>query len=498
MWKPPVPDYAEIFNEQNPWHALGTVPDSLVKPQARSFSDCLWRNLMAPAIDRYHLIIGPRRVGKTVAMYQTVRQLINSGVSPSKLWWLHLAHPVLMRHDLGSLIRAILASSGPIPEQPLYLFLDEITYARDWDTWLKVFYDERHPIRLVGTSSATAALSQGRVESGIGRWTEHYLSPCLYPEYLNLRRLTYPRLDAASLLAGIVQATEKVNGDPRRDRELRRYTFVGGFPELLMQQSGAAVEPTLFNDEEDLNSVILHSQGVLRSDAVQKTVYMDIPQVFGVTEPLNLERLLYMLAGQIGGIVSFANLATSLGLSAKTLEKYSAYLERSYLTFLIPNYAPREETVQRRGRKSYFVDAAVRNAALQRGILPLRDPAEEGLLMENVAAAHLHALAQQENSRLYYWRDGQDEVDFIFEDTDGPLAIEIGRSGSHSRRGIAALTAKYPKFQGRAFLVSLTASPLAPQNAPDGVGRISFEAFLLAVGQRAEGALRNRMNCAIP
>src|SRR5690606_22782015 len=115
--------------------------------------------------------------------------------------------------------------------------------------------------------------------------------------------------------------------------------------------------------------------------------------------------------------------------TAPTLDKYVNYLEQSHLLVLVPNYSHAEETVQRRGRKVYFVDGAVRNGALRRGLRPLRDPTEMGVLYENVVATHLHGYAAQSGGRLYYWRAGKDEVDFILQHGDEVIAFEVASSG---------------------------------------------------------------------
>lgn len=79
------------------------------------------------------MILGPRRVGKTTSMYQTVKRLLEEKVSPRRLCWLRLDHPLLMQLDLGALARAVLTMLGGTPTAPIFLFLDELTYARQWD-----------------------------------------------------------------------------------------------------------------------------------------------------------------------------------------------------------------------------------------------------------------------------------------------------------------------------------------------------------------------------
>lgn len=70
---------------------------------------------------------------------------------------------------------------------------------------------------------------------------------------------------------------------------------------------------------------------MLRNDAVERAVYQDIPQSFGVGNPMMLERLLYVLAAQITGVLSPSHICSELGLSLPTLDRYLSCLERALL-----------------------------------------------------------------------------------------------------------------------------------------------------------------------
>jgi predicted AAA+ superfamily ATPase len=220
-------------------------------------------------------------------------------------------------------------------------------------------------------------------------------------------------------------------------------------------------------------------------------VYKDIPQAFGIESPRLLERLLYALAGQITGVLSPNAICKELGLSQPTFDKYLGYLERSFLVFVLPNYSGSERSIQRRGRKLYFVDGAVRNAALQRGFAPLRSSDEMGLLMENAAASHLHALCQQDETRLFHWREGDVEVDLVYDHRDQPLAFEIASSDRHNRRGLLTFMDRQPRFRGRTYLVAPGAPFLAP--TPQRPGTIDLDSLLFAAGRQAELALQRRL-----
>jgi predicted AAA+ superfamily ATPase len=487
-WVPRPEDYERIFAEQNPWHLTGQVPEEWAKRIERPLARFLPRRLQADEPRRFQLILGPRRVGKTTSMYQTVRDLLASGVPADRLWWLRLDHPLLMEMRLDQLVWAVtkFLQLGKDPQHITYLFLDEITYSDKWDLWLKTFYDERWPVRIVGTSSSTAAIKGRMLESGVGRWEEQYLAPYLFSEYLALidRPVSIPVGDTLaqtieSCIDGRVDITDLA-------RFRRRFLLTGGFPELLI--SGHP-------ESADEATLLLHSQRILNSDAVERAIYKDIPQAFSVDNPMMLERVLYTLAGQVTGVLSTATICQSLGgLSQPTFERYLSYLVRAFLVFTLPNYSGSESSVQKRGRKVYFVDAAVRNAALQRGLAPLDEPGEMGMLLENMAASHLHALSEQSQVRVYHWRDKNDEVDLIYDQPEAPLAFEIGSSIGHHRRGLQAFVGRFPRFEGRCFLVAPSVSATHPKQASDGIGTLPLDLFLLAVGAQAEHELIKRLS----
>lgn len=304
------------------------------------------------------------------------------------------------------------------------------------------------------------------------------MAPYLFPEYLLLKGLPEPEFRQPAPWDSLYLAARPLRIPEAISQARRRYLLLGGFPELLDL------------DAQDEQTEVLRSQRVLRSDAVERAVYKDIPLAFGVQEPMKLERLLYILAGQVGGIVSPKKLQTELGLTTPTLDKYINYLQQSFLLFLLPNYSPSEETVQRRGRKVFFVDGAVRNAALLRGIGPAKDLKEMGTLFENAVAAHLDACAKQIGARLYYWRDGRDEVDFVLEWGDELAAFEVASAASHHTKGLKKLSEKYPRFKGRCFLVS--PDPIGRPPDESRSGHLPIDSFLSAAGQIADVGMRQK------
>jgi len=487
-WQPTTQACIDALIDQNPWRSLGRVPDPFYKPVRRFLASHLWRALLGKS-NRFQVVLGPRRVGKSVTLYQTVQSLIEDGVDPRHVWYMRMDHPLLMTYDLGTWVKAIVGEQ----QTTQYLLLDEINYAKQWDRWLKTFFDEQLPVKIVATSSSTAALRDG-FESGIGRWSEQFLTPYTFSEFLSLRQ-SFTCTDIAgspNLFETIATFVANCPTYDALESDRRRYLLIGGFPELLL-----AHEQT-----EDVKNALLRSQQTLRSEAVQRVAGMDLPQVFNIQNPILLEKLIYLLGQRMCGLSNVSNLASTLEITRPTVQQYIEYLEKAFLVFNLPNYSPKEDAIQRRGRKVFFVDGAVRNAALQRGLAPADDPHEMGLLVENAAAAHLYTLSLQNGVRIFHWRDStQAEVDLIYDDTSAPIAFEITTLRDHDLSGLRALMQKYPRFKGRCFLVSSHSNSShharMPSGSADGVGRISFDAFLMAVSAQVRAALGLRLETAL-
>jgi len=461
------------------------VPAELAFSIERPLAKNLWRRITTDKPRRFQLVLGPRRVGKSTSMFQTIRHLINdAGVDKENICWLRLDHPLLMRVDLGTLVRFFIENRSD-KRAKLYLFLDELTYSKDWDLWLKTFYDEAWPVQIVGSSSSTAALRDRRMESGIGRWEEQFLSPYLFTEFLSLSdsSCSVPVCDNFSDTLRACIGTVDIG--PLADKR-RKFVLTGGFPELLLGAARAI--------EEDEASLLLRSQRILRTDAVQSAIYKDIPQAFGVSDPMLLERLLYTLAGQVTGILSPQKICVDLSMSQPTFDRYLGFLEEAFLVFTLPNYSGSEAAVQKkRGRKLYFVDGAVRNAALQRGLAPLGNSAEMGSLLENMIAGHLFALSHQLGIRLFHWRDKDHEVDLIFDHPEKPMAFEVALNADHHRRGLHLFAGRYERFERSSFLLSPHCTPAMPDDQVDQIGRIPLDMFLVAASAQAEHALNKNL-----
>ena len=495
-----------VIEEQNPWWKEYSVPNSFTHSKTERFlAQNLWEYILSSnRLKRYLVILGPRRVGKTTLMYQTVQHLLDNKISPEKIQWIRLDHPLLMTVNLGLLVKEAIKFSKASENQPLYLFLDELVYAEHWDKWLKTFYDEHWPVHIIASSSAASALQKGR-ESGVGRWEELYLNPYLLLEFIHLYKEETPfavqKKNQAlhDTITDIAQSFPHTQFSFKHERKM--LTSFGGFPEFLFLMKQIKIGQEQLSDDNEahrkskkilgnLSSLYFHkAQQMLRSDAIERAIYKDIPQSYRVDSPLNLERLFYVLAGQITGLLSLKEISQDIPqASIQTLDRYLNYLIQTYLIFTLSNYDSNERNIQRRQRKVYFVDVAIRNSALQRDQI-FEDSTDLGKVQENLAASHLYHLGRQSGIRLYHWKRGKFEVDFIYDDPVKPLAFEVGSTDKHSQLGLKKFLQENPKFQKSCYYVAPDLQFQSVEESPSGIGRIPLDLFLIAIGLQYKKSL---------
>ena len=486
-----------VVEEQNPWWKQHSVPSSFIHSEERFLAKNLWRHILSKDLKRYLLILGPRRVGKTTVMYQTVQHLLDNKIPPDKIQWIRLDHPLLMTANLGILVKEAIKLSKASQDQPLYLFLDELVYAENWDKWLKTFYDEHWPVHIIASSSAASALQKGK-ESGIGRWEELYLNPYLFLEliYSYKEDVSFPIPEKSqSLHDTITYLAESFSHTQLNFAEERKMLIsLGGFPEFLfLMKQLKSRQSQLTEDKElleNLRNLYFHkTQQILRSDAIERTLYKDIPQSYRIDSPMTLERLFYVLAGQVTGLLSLKEISQDISqASVQTLDRYLNYLIQTYLIFTLSNYDGNERNIQRRQKKVYFIDIAVRNSALQRDHI-LKDSTELGKIQENLVASHLHHLGRKSGVRLYHWKRGKFEVDFIYDDPIHPLALEIGTSEKHSQLGLKQFLKENPKFNKGCYYIAPNLQFQSIEESSSGIGRLPLDLFLIAIGLQQESSL---------
>ena len=125
----------KVLRAFNPWWTTGSVhPDFTKKYRRFAYYEAIKR-LDQTDLRRTVVLTGTRRVGKTTIQYQMIDTLLKRGVSPQRIVFISMDHPMLKLSGLNDILECY--HENVWAGHDCYYFFDEIQYASDWDKWMK-------------------------------------------------------------------------------------------------------------------------------------------------------------------------------------------------------------------------------------------------------------------------------------------------------------------------------------------------------------------------
>ena len=340
------------------------------------------------------LIIGPRQAGKTTLMEMLKAHLDKGG---ERTLFLNLDIEWDRPHfkSQAALIKKVELELGQ--QQHGYVFIDEIQRKEDAGLFLKGLFDLKLPYKFILSGSGSLELKQKIDESLVGRKRLFELSTITFEEFINHRTDYRYEENLADFLV-----IEK----DRAQQLLSEYMHFGGYPRIVM-----AAEQS---EKRQLIDEIFRS--VLEKD-IAYLLKLDKPEVFSA--------LIKILAGQVGQLVNYSELASSLNVSYATVKKYLWYAQKIFLVELITPYARNVRKEISKSPVPYFWDLGFRNYSL--GLFGhLEGPAEKGFVFENLVFLVLKEKIRFSAAKLNYWRTtDKAEVDFVIEAGKKLIPVEV-------------------------------------------------------------------------
>ena len=351
-----------------------------------------------PPAPRALLLSGARQIGKTTLLLQSIERLIADGVPPGQIIYATFDHPLLKLAGLDGLLE-LWREIEPAREGTEYLFLDEIQYTKDWQTWLKLQVDFHKGRRITVTGSASPLVAEGQ-ESGIGRWHTVRLATLSFYEYLQIKRVSVPQLPSIASLGELLDWSAMDCMCTAADAlpltgHFYDYLMRGGFPQCAQVES------------------VVAAQKLLREDIVDKVLKRDMTALYGVRRVLELEQTFLYLCLHDGGLLDMVDLGKNLEVKKPTAASYITLLEAAHLIYRLTPFGYGKEVL--RGRyKVYLADAAIASSVLLKGKSLLEDASAMGAAVETAFFKHLYARYYEQSVGFSYWRGKKNqEVDII-------------------------------------------------------------------------------------
>lgn len=312
------------------------------------------------------IIYGARRVGKTTLVRQIQEKY------PHESLYLNCDEPDVRQALTNKTSTELINYLGG----KKLVIIDEAQRVRDIGLALKLLVDTAPNIQIMATGSSSFDLSDKINEPLTGRAYEFQLTP----------------LSLAEISAN----------ETEQRRLLESHLVFGLYPEIVGHPTEA---------QENLKLIY------------KNYLYKDALEYQGLRNPELVEKLLAALALQIGGEVSYGELANLLGADRKTIMAYIRLLELAFVVFKLPPLSRNRRNEINKSRKIYFWDTGIRNAIIN-NFNPLNLRNDVGALWENFILVE----RQKRNNILgvapnvYFWRTWEkQEVDYV-EEADGRLS----------------------------------------------------------------------------
>lgn len=318
------------------------------------------------------ILYGARQVGKTTLVRQIQRQYNEDSV------YLNCDEPDVREAFTDKTSTHMRSFIG---DKKLVL-LDEAQQVRNIGHSLKLLCDTFPGTQIIATGSSSFELSDKISEPLTGRKIEFLLYPFSYGELVR----AYSGIEASRLIE-------------------RRLVY-GMYPEIVLKAGPV---------DADLKSL------------ARSYSYKDVLRYHNIRNHELLEKLLQALALQLGGEVSYNELARLLGVDKHTVSSYIQILEKAFIIFRLAPFNRNLRNELKKLRKIYFYDTGLRNALIN-NLNPLAIRQDVGGLWENFVIAERRKLLSNLGleRQCYFWRTQQkQEIDYLELEGENISAFEI-------------------------------------------------------------------------
>jgi len=345
------------------------------------------------------VILGPRQVGKTTMISQLVAEISMpyqtesaDAVPPDNIDWVAQAWQAARLR-----MKALQASE-------YLLVFDEIQKVNNWSEVVKREWDydiaNNLNIKVILCGSSRLLLQQGLTESLAGRF-----------ETLHITHWSFAEMQAAF------------------GWNIEQYLYFGGYP-------GAA---SLIDEEERWKNYV-------RDSLIETSISRDILMLTRIDKPALLKRLFEVGSAYSGQILSLTKLLGQLqdAGNTTTLTNYLGLLSDCGLLGGLEKYAG--EVVRQRASTPKFqvYNNALLNSQRTENFKDIMlNPKLFGRLVESAIGAHLLNHSVSERYKVYYWREGNDEVDFVLKKGDKLVALEVKSGVKAINKGMQIFNEKF-------------------------------------------------------
>ena len=362
------------LNKYNPWWENSRYSFQLLKK--REYFKSFRELVLNQNIKRAVILMGPRRVGKTVILHQLIHDVLQKKIiSRNGIFFVSIDNPIYNNISLEKFIELFQKKTNRSAKAKKLVIFDEIQYLKDWERHLKALVDHYPHIKFVASGSSAAALKRKSIESGAGRFTDFFLPPLTFKEFIDL------------------STTKKPKGIKKFNEALIDYINFGGYPEPIFN---SAIQKNI--------------KQFIGQDVIDKVLLRDLPALYGIQDTQELNNLLTVIAFNSGREINLESLSKNSQISKNTIQRYLTYLESAFLIKRVYRIDDSGKRFKRaRNFKVYLTNPSMYSALF--GEVKNTDSNIGNIIETAVFSQHFH-IQNFAAKRIYYARWKKNNVEF--------------------------------------------------------------------------------------
>ena len=294
------------------------------------------------------------------------------------------------------------------------LCIDEFQYINNISTIMKLLTDKHSDLKILCSGSSSLDILQKVEESLAGRVRIIETTSLSFEEYLmfcdeKLHKL-YQKMNIDTPSSALTEAITQIFSE---------YLVFGGFPRVAPEK----------NTDEKIE---------LLNDIYQTYLLKDVRAYINNENFVAFNKLLRLLALQIGNLVNINNLSKETGLPYKLCESYLYLLEQMYIIKMIEPYQTNKRKSIGKMKKLYFLDLGLRNI-IQKNFNDIEFRDDNGAIFENQVMLELYRNRPAGSELQFYRLSGGTEVDFVLVTAKKKMAFECKYKTLKKATSIAGL-----------------------------------------------------------
>ena len=122
----PTEKIVERLHYENPWWVSKQIPELFSSMAKRLYFSLFYPFVIEKSVSRALVLMGPRRVGKTVMLFHCIQQLLTDKINPQKIFFIAIDNPIYVHLSLEDILSLCKQSRNHENLNGCYVFFDEI------------------------------------------------------------------------------------------------------------------------------------------------------------------------------------------------------------------------------------------------------------------------------------------------------------------------------------------------------------------------------------